>query len=194
MRSSTWFLVLALTATASNAARIDMKDPRRAVGTEDGVRVDAQLTTEFVAPRAPIGVTYQIHNLSPRTIAVADRSCEASYDSDTATITLSVGSEVPAGGEMPRLVIIHSGEARTFTAGATVHSTLRQQRIARPAFVQIQVNVLRDAAPFTALRAGIALTDDDFDQWLKLNESIVLNTIPVRYRAEETQAADASRR
>src|SRR5689334_4475229 len=118
MRSSTWFLVIALTAVAAGAARIDMKDPRRAVGTDDGVRVDAQLTTEFVSPHAPIGVTYQIHNLSPRTIAVADRSCEACYDNDTATITLSVGSEVPAGGEMPRLLIIRSGETRTFSAGA----------------------------------------------------------------------------
>jgi hypothetical protein len=194
MRRSTWFLVIALTAIAADAARIDMKDPRRAVGTEDGVRIDAQLTTEFVSPRAPIGVTYQIHNLSPRTIAVADRSCEASYDSDTATITLSVGSEVPTGGEMPRLLFIRSGETRTFSAGAAVQAALHQQRTARPAFVQIQVNVLRDATPFTALRAGVTLSDDDFDQWLKLNESIVLNTIPVRYRAEETQAADASRR
>lgn len=171
-----------------------MKDPRRAVGTEDGVRVDAQLTTEFVSPHASIGITYQIHNLSPRTIAVADRSCEASYDSETATITLSVGSEVPNGGAMPRLLTIPSGETRTFTTGATVHSSLRGERVARPAFVEIHVNVLRDATPFTALRAGIALSDDDFDHWLKLNESIVLNTIPVRYRAEETQAADASRR
>lgn len=194
MRGSTWFLVIVLTAAAGSAARIDMKDPRRAVGTEDGVRVDAQLTTEFVSPHSPIGVTYQIHNLSPRAIAVADKSCEASYDSDTATITLSVGAEVPNAGEMPRLVVIRSGESKTFTAGASVKSSLREQRSKSPSFVQIRVNLLRDAVPFMALTPGFALSDADFDQWLKLNESIELNTIPVRYRAEETQAADASRR
>jgi len=64
MRCSTWFLVVTLIATAGQAARIGMKDRRRAVGAEDDVRVDAQLTTEFVSARSPIGVTYQIQNLS----------------------------------------------------------------------------------------------------------------------------------
>jgi hypothetical protein len=201
MRRSTWFLVITLIATAGHAATVDMKDPRRAVGAEDDVRVDAQLTTEVVSAHSPIGVKYQIQNLSSRTIAVADKLCEASYDGDSATIMLSVGSEVPSGGEMPRLVMIRSGETRTLTAGAMVKSSPTAQRIKTPAFVQIRVNVLRDAGPFMALverqkraSAGIALSDEEFDQWLKLNESIVLNTIPVRYRAEETRAADASRR
>jgi hypothetical protein len=201
MRRTTWFLVITLIATAGHAATIDMKDPRRAVGAEDDVRVDAQLTTEVVSAHSPIGVKYQIHNLSSRTIAVADKLCEASYDGDSATIMLSIGSEVPNGGEMPRLVTIRSGETRTLTAGAMVKSSPTAQRIKVPAFVQIRVNVLRDAAPFMALmerqkraNAGIALSDEDFEQWLKLNESIVLNTIPVRYRVEETHAADASRR
>jgi hypothetical protein len=201
MRRSTWFLVITLIATAGHAASIDMKDPRRAVGAEDDVRVDAQLTTEVVSAHSPIGVKYQIHNLSSRTIAVADRLCEASYDSDSATIMLSVGSEVPSGGEMPRLVIIPSGETRTLTAGAMVKSSPTAQRLKTPAFVQIRVNVLRDAGPFMALMerqkrasAGIALSDEEFDQWLKLNESIVLNTIPVRYRAAEETRTDASQR
>lgn len=170
-----------------------MKDPRRAVGSEDDVRVDAQLTAEFVSPRSPLRVTYQIRNLSSRTIAVAEKLCEASYDDDTATITLSVGSEVPSGGAMPRLVVIRSGETRTLTTGATL-KLVRAQRIHPPAFVQIRVNVLRDASPFLALDAGFHLSDEDFDRWLKLNESIELNAIPVRYRAEEVQEADASRR
>ena len=202
MRRSIWFLVIALIATAGHAARIDMKDPRRAVGAEDDVRVDAQLTKEVVSAHSPIGVTYQIHNLSSRTIAVADRLCEASYDSDSATIMLSVGSEVPSGGEMPRLVMIHSGETRTLTAGAMVKSSPTAQRLKTPAFVQIRVNVLRDAAPFMTLmerqkraNTAIALSDEEFEQWLKLHESIVLNTIPVRYQAvEEARAGDASRR
>ena len=201
MRRSTWFLAITLMATAGYAATIDMKDPRRAVGAEDDVRVDAQLTTEVVSAHSPIGVKYQIQNLSPRTIAVAEKLCEASYDGDSATIMLSIGSEVPSGGEMPRLVTIRSGETRTLTAGAMVKSSPTTQRIKAPAFVEIRVNVLRDAAPFMALMerqkratAGIALSDEEFEQWLKLNESIVLNTIPVRFRVVEENRTDASRR
>jgi hypothetical protein len=200
MTRSTWLLVITLIATAGHAATIDMKDPRRAVGAEDDVRVDAQLTTEVVSAHSPIGLKYQIQNLSPRTIAVADKLCEASYDGDSATIMLSIGSEVPIGGEMPRLVTIRSGETMTLTAGAMVKSSPTTQRLKVPAFIEIRVNVLRDAGPFTALiaqqknaKVAVVLSDEDFEQWLKLNESIVLNTIPVRFRAEETRAADASR-
>ena len=131
--------------------------------------------------------------------------CEASYDSDSRTITLSVGSEVQRDGEMPRLVAIRSGEKRTFTVGTVLRVTvlpLRTPRTAVPGFVQIKVNVLRDVAPFVALMdrqsrasVAIALNDDQFEQWLKTNESIVLNVIPVRYHAsEQSRVADASQR
>ena len=195
MRRSTLFLLITLTAAAVSAATVDMKDPRRAVGTDDGVRVDAQLLSEFVSPHSSIGVTVQIQNLSSQPIAIADRVCEASFDSDSSTITLSVGSEVPVGGEMPRLVVIHAGEKKTVSAGAAVRWSLRAQRVLRAMLVQIKVNVLRDTTPFVGVSERQKLSDEVFDQWLKLNESIELNPIPVRYRAvEDSREADASRR
>ena len=196
MRRATCVFILSLLAsTAVSAAKIDMNDPRRTVGMEDDVRVDAQLTSEFVSAQSLIGVTYQIQNLSPRAIAIADRAAEASFDSDSSTVTLSIGAEVPPAGEMPRIVVIHSGEKRTFSAGAVVRWSLRGQRIGRPAYVQIRVNVLRDAAPFAAMSERRKLSDEQFEQWLKFNVSIVLNTVPVRYRVEnDTRSADASRR
>lgn len=207
MKSSTWFLVIALFSAGANAATIDMNDARRAVGSEDDIRVDAQLTDDVVSPHSALGVTVQIHNLSPRTIAIDDKVCEASYDSDSRTITLSVGSEVPKGGEMPRLATIRSGEKRIFRIGTVLGLNLQSLRMPRapvPSFVQIKVNVLRDVAPFVALmdrqsqsQAGvaIALNDDQFDQWLKTNQSIFLNVLPVHYRpADETRTGDASRR
>ena len=205
MRSSTWFLFIALLSAGGHAATIDMNDPRRAVGSEDDIRVDAQLTGDFVSPHSVIAVTVQIQNFSSRTVAVVDKVCEASYDSDSRTITLSVGSEVPRDGQMPRLVAIRSGEKRTFTVGTVLRVTvlpLRTPRTAVPGFVQIKVNVLRDVAPFVALMdrqsrasVAIALNDDQFEQWLKTNESILLNVIPVRYRAaEQSRMADASQR
>jgi hypothetical protein len=205
MRSSAWFLVIALLSAGGHAATIDMNDSRRAVGSEDDIRVDAQLTSDSVSPGSGLAVTVQIHNLSSRTVAVVDKVCEASYDSDSRTITLSVGSEVPRDGEMPRLVAIRPGEKKTFTVGAVLRITaipLRTTRAALPAFVQIKVNVLSDVAPFVALmdRQGrasvaIALNDDQFEQWLKTNQSIFLNVIPVHYRAaEQSRTADASHR
>ncbi len=198
MKRSVWFLTVTLIATAGLAAKIDMNDPRRAVGTDDNVRIDAELTTEVVSADSPIGVTVRIQNRSPHAVAVADRLCDASYDSESRTITLSVGSEIPAGGELPRLVTIPSGEYKTFTAGARVNlhgSAQAVRRLAPPAFVQITVNVLRDATPFAALDAGIALSDEQFDQWLRANNSIVLNALPVRYRAAQpSRVRDASQR
>ena len=46
-------------AAAANAASIDMNDPRRALGREGDVRIDAQLVSETVAHGAPIMVTWQ---------------------------------------------------------------------------------------------------------------------------------------
>src|SRR5512132_164911 len=135
MRRATWFLLITLIGAAAHAAKINMNDPRRAVGTDDGVRVDAQLTDEMVSTSAPVGVTVQINNLSSRTVAIADKLCEASYDAESRTITLSVGSEIPKGGEMPRLVTIRSGETKTFTTGANVNlrPSLARQRVTTPA-------------------------------------------------------------
>jgi hypothetical protein len=202
MRRSTWLLVIALTATAAQAAKIDMKDPRRAVGTEDGVRIDAQLVSEAVSTGAAIGVTVQINNASPHTIAVADKVCEASYDDESRTITLNVGREVPMGGELPHLVTIRPGEKKTFTTGASVSvsPSLSKQRFTTPAFVQVKVNVLRDVTPFAALferaskvTTSVLLSDEEFDEWLNANAAIELNVIPIRYRGgQQTRASDAS--
>jgi len=194
MRRSLWFLAISLIATVATAAHVDMKDPRRAVGTDEGVRIDALLSSEFVSARSLIGITYQIQNLSPHTIAIADRVAEASFDSESSTMTLAVGSEVPAAGEMPRLVLIHSGEKKTLSAGAIARWSLRARQLARLVFVQIKVNVLRDAAPFANVGERQKLSDEQFDQWLKVNEAITLNAIPVRYSATaDRREADASR-
>ena len=68
--------------------------------------------------------------------------------------------------------------------------------------MQIKVNVLRDLVPFHALLQQqarsphpVALSDDLFAQWLESNESIFLNSVPVRFdpRGRRTSGADAER-
>src|SRR2546423_687910 len=109
MKSSSRLVVLAvaavvLTAAEARAAGVNFKDPRRALGREDDIRVDAQLAQDTVSSNSPIGVTYQIQNLSASPIAIADRVCDSSFDSDTQTITITIGAEIPEGTAMPHLV------------------------------------------------------------------------------------------
>src|SRR5216117_1018966 len=105
---SPWAVALAvlITTTAIQAAKVDMRDPRRAVGREDDVRVDAELSQEAVSAHAKVGVTFQIQNLTPAPIALADKISDTTYDSETQTITISFGAEVPDGANMPHLVVI----------------------------------------------------------------------------------------
>lgn len=124
MRSSKPFLIaVALTgvmSVAAMAARVDFNDPRRALGREDNIRVDAELEQETVAPNSPITVTYQIENLSQSTIAIADKISDVSFDPDSQTVTLSIGAEIPPR-TMPHLATINAGQKRVFTAGGVLH-------------------------------------------------------------------------
>lgn len=198
---------VALLAVTADAARLDMNDPRRALGREDDVRIDAQLSQDSVSPGSSVSVTYQVQNLSPSTVAIADKIADVSYDADTQTLTLSVGSEVPSNGTMPHLTVIGPGEKKTMTAGGVVRvnlPTVRSPFIAVPRFVQVKVNVLRDVTPFSKLieeqkqahnaLAAIALPDDLFDKWIESNDAIFLNAIPVYWNPNKRSGTDASER
>src|SRR5437588_13046016 len=102
MKSSRAIIALAvlLIAATVQAAKVDMRDPRRAVGREDDVRVDAEMTQDSVSTHSKIGVVYQIQNPTQAPIALADKISDATYDVDTQAITVSFGAEVPAGDTM----------------------------------------------------------------------------------------------
>ena len=199
MRSSkVWFAaIFAVCAAAANAASIDMNDPRRALGREDNVRVDAQLVQDTIASGSPIAITYQIQNLSPAPVAVADKVTDVTYDADSATITVAIGSEVPDSGALRRLVLIGPGEKKIFTTAATAYVNTPSNRTpwtVVPRYVQVKVNILRDLAPFRALidsrRANVTLSDEQFDQWLESNDTILLNSIPVRWAPRQRTGAE----
>lgn len=175
------FLIHAAAATAG--ATIDMEDPRRVVGREDDVRIDAQLVQDTVSPGSPIGITYQIQNFTKSPVAVAHKVMDASYDMETRTITLAVGAEVPVDGNMPQIVVIAPGEKKVFRAGATPAYNVAAMRIggSLPGYVQVKVSILRDLAPFAKTASGQTLTDAQFDSWFEANDTIFLNTVPVRF-------------
>lgn len=185
---------LVLFTVSANAARVDMNDPRRALGREDDVRVDAQLLQETLSPSAVIGVTYQIQNLSGAAVAVADKTVDISYDSDAGVVSISIGAEVPTGAAMPHLVVIGAGEKRVFTTGGVLRAAVPNVRTpwtVVPRAVQIKVCLLRDLAPFAELieaqkrtPAAPLLPDSMFDRWVESTDSLFLNPIPVRWKSE----------
>jgi hypothetical protein len=197
------FFVSSLTAVfvaSAFAADIDMNDPHRAVGRENDVRIDAQLLSDVIQTGSPIAVTYQIQNLTDQAVAVAEKSCSASYDADTQTITLSLGSEIPPDGAMPKMVTIGPGEKKVFRAATSVHSAMARSGRMGPRFVQIKVSVLRNLNPFRELLdrqkrspapAAIPLNDAQFEQWLDGNDTIYLNALPIRFE-KSGHAFDAS--
>ncbi len=200
------FISAMLVAAVASAAHVDMNDPRRALGREDNIRVDAELLQDSLSPGASLSVTYQIQNLTAQAIGVADRLSDVSYDPDTATVTFAIGSEVPTGKTMPHLVTILPGEKRVLTAGGTLRVVVPHDRTpwsAVPRYVQIKVNVLRDVTAFTGLieqqakpaAAAPALPNDLFDKWVDASDSVFLNSIPVRWNGrDERISVDASSR
>jgi hypothetical protein len=195
MKSSKVFLLLIacialIHAAAASAANIDMDDPRRALGREGDVRVDAQLVRDTVSPGAPIGITYQIQNLSSATVAIAAKESDASYDEDTRTITLAIGSEVPPDGNMPQMIVIAPGEKKILQTAATAvlpASSARSAFASTPRYVQVKVAILRDVEPFAALiqkqdgRTKRRLSDELFDKWFEANDTIFLNAVPIQF-------------
>lgn len=203
MKSCRLFLILLfaitlLHAAAANAAGVDMDEPRRALAREGDIRIDAQLNHETVSPGSPIAVTYQIQNFSTEPVAVAERVTDASYDEETRTITLSIGSEIP-GENLPKLTLIKPGEKKVFRAAATPAMHIRSTSAAfnnAPRYVQVKVSILRNLTPFSALMEKTApqrMSDELFDEWLASNDTIYLNVLPVHFQPRRNTVSAAER-
>ncbi|MBV8519022.1 MAG: hypothetical protein JO197_16630 [Acidobacteria bacterium] len=186
-----FFAIVLLHAAAAHGASINMDDPRRALGREDDVRVDAQLVQDSISPGAPIGITYQIQNFTTSPVAVADKVSDASYDSDSGTITVSLGSEIPSG-RLPHMVLIAPGEKKVLRGAAMVAlnaAAIRTSMAGVPRYVQVKVTILRDLTPFLAMiqkqaqapAVAQTLPDELFERWLESNDTIYLNALPVQW-------------
>lgn len=195
---------LGIYVAAANAASIDMTDPRRALGREGDVRVDAQLVSETVAHGAPIIVTWQIQNFTDLPVAVATRVVDTSYDADSRTITVAIGSEVPDEGNMPQMTLVAAGEKKVFRSAASLAipvAAVRGSRGGAPRFVQVKVSILRDLDPFAAMietQSPTAppqkLSDALFEQWFESTDTIFLNTLPVQWGGRVASRGGAEHR
>jgi len=204
--ASSSVLLLLLAGCAS--APVDMNEPRRIVGTENAVRVDAQVTGEEARPGQQIPITYEITNQRSTPIAVADIVPATTYDAETRTFTVVVGSEVPGQASLPRLIAIAPGEKRAFSVAARLVYLIPPRdadpmKATEPANLRLMVNFLGDTAPFQRLigikEVGIVdakLADELFPLWVERNEVVFTNSIPMRWlsRSRDASGVDAGRR
>src|SRR5258708_34228785 len=101
-----------------------MKEPRRLVGTENDVRVDAEIFGEEMRQGMTLAIKYDVTNQRAQPILIADLTPLANYDPDTRTVTIDVGSEIPGEEFLPRPISMPSGPRASFRRGPHVHVVL----------------------------------------------------------------------
>jgi hypothetical protein len=186
-------------APATTPGKINLKQARRMVGTENDVRVDAEINGEEMRQGASIAIKYEVTNQRSTPILIADLIAQSNYDPDTRTVTIDVGSEIPGEEFLPRLISIPSGERRTFTIGANinVHASMNSPWTPKPRALQLRVNFLGDPAPF-AMLVGIPeravrdkkLADELFPKWVERNETVTTNALPMRWQDSRSSGGD----
>lgn len=179
-------------ATAKKkASAVDQNEPRRVVGTENNVRIDAEVFGDQLAQSITLPIRYDITNNREAAIAIADLIPEVNYDEDARTVTISIGSEVPGEQLLPRLIKIAPGEKKSFSAVARVNLLLPTGTPAShiPRQLQLKLNFLDDTAQFERLIAmtekGLndpKLADELFPKWLERNETVYTNALPMRWQ------------
>jgi hypothetical protein len=198
------FLILIATACSSTKP-VDMKEPRRVVGTENDVRVDAEIYGDRLGPSVTIPLKYDITNHRPTPILIADLIPESSYDPETHTVTVTIGAEIPGEQFLPRLIPIQPGERKSFTSAVRVIIVFNASSpwLPRPNALRFKINFLGDPKPFEKLvsipeRAvhDPQLAAELFPKWVEGNETVITNTLPMRWGVggEETPAQSPTRR
>ncbi|MFN2442457.1 MAG: hypothetical protein ABR517_07215 [Thermoanaerobaculia bacterium] len=194
-------LVLLLAGGCASSG-VDLEEPRRLLGTEDGVRVDAQIFTESFGPGTSLRMTWDITNERAEPIAVADLVPAVSFEEGERTVVIHLGSEVPGHDLLPRLVEILPGEKKNFSGVARLNLNLPPPTPISPypRYVQIRVSVLSEVEPFRVLVgirenaiADSALADEMFTRWLESVVSIRTNPLPIDWMGARRREAEAAR-
>ncbi len=182
--------LLLIVVGCATTSPVDMKEARRVVGTENGVRVDAEVFGDRLTPNMSIALKYDITNQRGTSILVADILPEAHYDPDTQMVTISIGTEIPGEQFLPRLIPIQPGEKKSFSTGVHVvivaNPTTPWQP--RPNALRLKINFLGETQGFADLIAiperavhNPQLAEALFPKWVEGNESVTTNTLPMRW-------------
>jgi hypothetical protein len=202
MKRYPFVALLFLAVGCATVPPVNMNAPRRVVGTESAVRIDAEVVGEELRAGVPLPITYEITNQRSEQIAIADIVPETTYDAESNTVTINIGSEVPGATLLPRLIAIAPGEKKIFSTTARVAGLFRPT--ANPArlpslSLRIKVNFLGDTTGFDDL---VAMTekavadakraDEVFTAWLERNEAVYTNSIPMRWMGRVQDATTAT--
>ncbi|MCU1231741.1 MAG: hypothetical protein JWO97_4625 [Acidobacteria bacterium] len=184
-------LLTAAGCASSSKPQINMNEPRRIVGTENDVRVDAEIIGDRITPGSPIPISYVVTNQRSTPILIADLLPETNFDAETGMVTIEIGTEIPGEQFLPRLISIASGEKRSFASKATLNVMSARNRAPNsigPQALRIRINFLGETKPFEKLinipEKAIhdpQLASDIFTKWVEGNETVVTNAIPMRY-------------
>ena len=183
-------LFLAACATAIKSGPVNQNEPRRVVGTDNDVRIDAEVFGDALGAAVTLPLKYDITNSRQATIAIADLVPETTYDEETQTVTISIGSEVPGATLLPHLISIKPGEKKSFSTIARVNIMMpaRTPLTRIPRALRLKVNFLDDTTQFEKLmempEKGVydpKLADELFPKWLERNETVYTNSLPMRW-------------
>lgn len=183
-------LFLAACATGRQSTPVNQNEPRRVVGTDNDVRIDAEVFGDQLGSSVTLPLKYDITNSRQATIAIADLVPETNYDEETRTVTVSIGSEVPGATLLPHLISIKPGEKKSFSTIARVNIMLPPGTPAAriPRELRLKVNFLGDTTQFeqliTMTEKGLydpKLADELFPKWLERNETVYTNSLPMRW-------------
>jgi len=186
---------------ASKPGTIDMKEARRMVGTENNVRVDAEIYGEELQQGSSIAIKYEVTNRRSTPILIADLLAQTTYDPDTRTVTVNIGSEIPGEEVLPRLISIPGGDRRSFNIGAriNIHVGASSPWTPRPRALQLRVNFLGDPAPFVKLVdipekavRDPKLAAELFPKWVEGNETVTTNALPMRWQEPRSTGIEDS--
>jgi hypothetical protein len=184
-------------APSTKPGNIDMKEPRRMVGTENDVRVDAEIYGDEMSQGASLAIKYDVTNQRSHPILIADLVPQANYDPDTRTVTVDIGSEIPGEEFLPRLISIPSGARRSFNAGARINILVPLQGpwTPRPRALQLRINFQGEAAPFMKLIdipekavRDKQMAAEIFPKWVEGNETVTTNSLPMRWTTSSRPA------
>ncbi|HEX7829164.1 MAG TPA: hypothetical protein VF787_05885 [Thermoanaerobaculia bacterium] len=202
LRALQLLLLVAATGCAS-VAPVNMDASRRVVGTESAVRIDAEVVGDEMRVGVPLPITYEVTNHRAEVIAIADIVPETTFDAESNTLTVNIGSEVPGATLLPRLIAIAPGEKKTFSTTARIAGVLtrptanpnQRQLLA----LRLKVNFLGDTTGFEDLVqmtekavADSKRADAVFPVWLERNEAVYTNTIPMRWMGRAADATSAN--
>jgi len=181
-----WLFLVACSSTKP----VNMSEPRRVVGTESDVRVDAEVYGDRLGPSVTVPLKYDITNHRQTTILVADLIPESTYDPDTHMVTISIGSEIPGEQYLPRLIPIRPGERKSFSTAAhvVIVANTASPWIPRPNALRLKINFLGDPTPFEKLISipekavhDPVLAAQLFPKWVEGNETVFTNSLPMRW-------------